>query len=189
MIEETFILLEEIRHEVCDDIIKAGHTIGFEQSKIYRDNETISDSSIRNCKLAWIPKSNEFANIWDMAIFYFDQINRNNYNFDISHGVWEMHVCRYDSETKDHFNWHHDALNDSPTHQRKISMTIQLSEPSSYEGGDLLIGDNVSEEPDIKTRNRGSIITFHSMLRHRVTPVTKGVRYSLVAWADGPPFR
>ena len=74
-------------------------------------------------------------------------------------------------------------------------MTIQLSDKESYEGGDLLFFEDGEKTNELykkykdKSKDRGTIICFHSLLRHCVKPVTEGVRYCLVAWINGPPFR
>jgi PKHD-type hydroxylase len=73
---------------------------------------------------------------------------------------------------------------------RKLSVTVQLSAPGDYEGGDFHLRDLYNKK-DITlkgTRDRGTIIVFPSILLHRVTPVTEGHRYSLVQWYDGPDF-
>jgi PKHD-type hydroxylase len=70
---------------------------------------------------------------------------------------------------------------------RKISVVIQLSDPTEYEGGELQVMNG--EEPyRVCNKEKGSLIMFPSFLLHRVTPVTKGCRRSLVLWISGPPF-
>jgi PKHD-type hydroxylase len=74
---------------------------------------------------------------------------------------------------------------------RKLSITIQLTEPDDYDGGDFEIRDYCDYD-SVQTikglRPRGSLLVFPSFLMHRVTPVTRGVRRSLVCWIVGPPF-
>jgi PKHD-type hydroxylase len=81
------------------------------------------------------------------------------------------------------FDWHNDyshGLSDAP---RKLTIIIQLSEPEDYEGGALeIMGTRVEELP----RARGTIAVFPSLLFHRVTPVVRGLRRSLVSWIAGP---
>ena len=77
---------------------------------------------------------------------------------------------------------------------RKISVTINLTDPVNYEGGNLKFdfGPHSSKErfyECTEIRPQGSMIIFPSFLHHQVTPVTKGVRYSLVAWCVGEPFK
>lgn len=67
---------------------------------------------------------------------------------------------------------------------RKLSMSIQISAPEDYEGGDL----EFFKVSDATTRQRGSVIFFPSFLHHRIIPVARGRRYSLVAWAHGDAF-
>jgi len=77
---------------------------------------------------------------------------------------------------------------------RKLSLTINLNKPGEYEGGNLKFdfgphseGERFHECEEI--RPQGSIIFFPSFIPHTVTPITKGTRYSLVLWVDGPPFK
>jgi PKHD-type hydroxylase len=66
-------------------------------------------------------------------------------------------------------------------------LSVQLSDPSDYEGGDLLL--HISADPKKAPKNQGQVILFPSHTLHEVTPVTKGIRYSLVAWVTGPKFK
>ena len=82
-----------------------------------------------------------------------------------------------------------DGLISQRSAQRKLSMMVQLSEPDSYEGGDFeLHGGSASPAPE-KLRLQGTVLVFPSLLRHRVTPLTRGERCTLVAWYDGPCWR
>ena len=72
-------------------------------------------------------------------------------------------------------------------------MTLSLSNPNDYEGGNLEFDFRDNEEgsqPRVckEIRKKGSIIVFPSFVWHRVTPVTKGLRHSLVCWNIGKPF-
>jgi PKHD-type hydroxylase len=68
---------------------------------------------------------------------------------------------------------------------RKISMTVNLTDPSAYEGGDFEFDDGICHA----ARAQGSVLLFPSFLNHRVTEVTSGTRYSIVMWTMGRPFR
>jgi PKHD-type hydroxylase len=72
---------------------------------------------------------------------------------------------------------------------RKLSMTIQLSEPNEYEGGEFEIDPEFGVLDQAVIKQRGTVLVFPSFLRHRVAPVTSGIRRSLVCWAEGPKFR
>lgn len=76
---------------------------------------------------------------------------------------------------------------------RKLSVTINLTDPNTYEGGNLKfdLGNHNTDkfhEAEI-ARKQGSVVVFPSYLEHCVTPVTKGTRYSLVLWCSGRPFK
>ena len=78
---------------------------------------------------------------------------------------------------------------------RKLSMTLNLTDPNDYEGGNLLFdfgeasqAKQSQKEIDV-ARTQGTLIVFPSFLRHCISPVTKGTRYSLVNWSLGRPFR
>jgi PKHD-type hydroxylase len=72
---------------------------------------------------------------------------------------------------------------------RKLSITIQLSDSDDYEGGNFIL-DRQYQQPDSKDlRTKGTILVFPSPIKHKVTPVTKGIRKSLVAWVEGPKWR
>ena len=93
-------------------------------------------------------------------------------------------ILRYKAEEKGHYDWHFDY--GAAFSNRKISFSIQLSDPSEYEGGMLEIANM---PPNEETRKKGTIILFPSYVRHRVTPVTRGTRYCIVGWVHGPHFK
>lgn len=70
---------------------------------------------------------------------------------------------------------------------RKLSFTLQLSDPKNYKGGDLCL--YLGEKPEVMNREQGYVALFPSYVLHEVTPVTKGTRYSLVSWITGKPFK
>ena len=107
--------------------------------------------------------------------------------------------CQITRYTKDGFySWHKDGIgshndvhNEPDSNEflhgntRKLSMTIVLN--SNFEGGDFeMLG--LDDENKIPKLEEGSIIVFPSFMEHRIIPVTRGTRYSLVAWFVGPPF-
>jgi len=83
------------------------------------------------------------------------------------------------------FDWHVD-IGAGQASLRKLSITVQLSEESAYEGGGLQF---ISAPDQTSSKARGSAIVFPSYLAHRVADVTDGTRCSLVGWAAGVPFR
>lgn len=100
---------------------------------------------------------------------------------------WSESICDFDIpqilkyETDDHYWWHHDVLPPKDGKQRRVSLCMLLNDPSEFEGGQLEIKDKT----DNALKNKGDIIVFDSTTRHRVAPVTKGIRISAVCWAYG----
>jgi len=98
----------------------------------------------------------------------------------------------------DHYQWHNDQL--APRKHfynnkiRKLSLSLQLTDPSRYEGGDLQFKWlNGKAELEIATpkkiKDRGTIIIFPSFVFHKITPITKGIRHALVNWSLGEKFK
>jgi PKHD-type hydroxylase len=111
--------------------------------------------------------------------------NMNAFNFDMVGGLDSCQYAIYGLEG--FYNWHMDTfLANDTLYERKITLIIQLSDPSEYEGGTIEFEDMGGTEAPT---SKGSVIAFPSFIRHRVTPVTKGIRKSLVFWFLGPAFR
>ena len=110
--------------------------------------------------------------------------NHERYWFDILGFHEGLQLTRYSEG--DFFEWHLD-FGAGETSNRKLSMTMQLSNPNDYEGGDLqfMVNQNIVTAP----REQGTLIIFPSFILHRVTPITKGTRQSIVGWVSGPPYR
>ena len=107
-----------------------------------------------------------------------------NYHWDWSE---PCQFTKYDGSKKQHYDWHTDSgVKPNPNGKvRKLSMTVALVDGDQYEGGDFEI---IGLKEPLPRLEKGTIIVFPSFIDHRVTPVTKGTRYSLVTWFVGPPF-
>jgi PKHD-type hydroxylase len=100
----------------------------------------------------------------------------------------DIQYTEYHANEGGKYDWHHDVLwtrNDGM--DRKLSLTVQLSDPSDYDGGDFEFSE-VEPLPSW-SKQQGTVMVFPSYLLHRVKPVTRGVRRSLVAWFEGPTWR
>jgi len=142
-------------------------------------NREIRDSEIR-----WIGPDSESIWLFERITELVQGCNRARYGFDLA-GIYEnLQITQYGAGG--FYNWHKD--HGKRAHSiRKLSVTIQLSDPSEYDGGDLefLAGPQVQTAP----RGLGTAVVFPSFVMHRVTPVTRGLRRSIVAWISGPPYR
>jgi PKHD-type hydroxylase len=144
----------------------------------------------RSSKIAFVHKE-YIPEVWKKIEECIYQANKWAYNFDITKAE-NVQYTVYNSNLKGKYDWHADTFfPGSSLLDRKISVVIQLSDPSEYEGGDLEF-DLVNEfdyEYKESLKEKGSVITFPSFFHHRVTEVTKGERKSLVIWVEGPAFR
>lgn len=150
------------------------------------ESNTPADPRIRTSKVAWISNTNEAAWIYDRMAFVARRINAKFYGFDLSGFVEDMQFTMYEGGEESHYTWHID-MSDTALAPRKLSLVLQLSDPSEYEGGELQT--QTKPEPDTIVKQKGLIAAFPSYVLHRVTPVTKGTRYSLVVWVAGPSFK
>lgn len=158
------------------------------------NNEGKTDTSVRNVDLAHIGNLRN-ADLSRDLMYVASQVNAQYFGYDI-YDIVQMDLLRYQGGLQDgedqFYDWHVDTNfwgKGSEGHiHRKITMIIQLSDGSDYEGGDLEFKDNTIKEGH-DFRARGSVILFPAPWSHRITPVTKGLRRSLVAWVEGPAWR
>ena len=111
-----------------------------------------------------------------------------------ANGIWEFDIHSIIDNIQyteyygggGHYGWHMD-IGPAPINHRKISITIQLSNPDEYVGGDLELWTGVGQLS--APRSQGCAVLFPSYMLHRVTPVESGVRKSLVLWIGGGTYR
>jgi PKHD-type hydroxylase len=107
------------------------------------------------------------------------------FQFDVVPFHDTIQLARYDAEEQGFFRWHADTTSTDLT--RKLTIVVPLSDPSDYEGGTLEFDEGGAiRRPE---QRPGVPVMFPSWLLHRVTPVTRGRRYSMAAWIRGPAWR
>lgn len=177
--------------QACDLIVSEGKKISDPHEGVIGDQyQGIIDSSYRRSKIRFIHSNNEsFSFVFDALWRTFQQANLQFFNFHVTRLNF-IQLGEYDESYKGEYKDHHDVfwLNGDPYFHRKLSCSIQLSDPKDYDGGKLEIVE-AGTPLDEDIIQQGTIIYFPSFLRHRVTPVTRGTRYSLVAWFEGPKWR
>lgn len=138
---------------------------------------------IRKSKVTYLSDT-EQSWIYDKLTMATLLTNANVYKFDILGFHGKLQLSQY--ETGDFYGWHMDS-GKAKNSQRKLSISVQLSSPDEYEGGELqfLKGGHPIDVP----KTRGTAIIFPSYVFHRVQPVTSGRRMSIVGWIAGPPYR
>lgn len=147
-----------------------------------------SNDNYRVSEVRWIDKNDVNSKfIADLIWNYSSEANRNAFGFDIAM-VNEIQYTIYHGSNQGKYDWHFDTFWANPTaFDRKISIIIQLSDDSDYEGGNFELDSQYQQPKNLRTK--GTILAFPSFISHRVTPVTKGTRKSLVAWIEGPKFK
>ncbi len=146
-----------------------------------------SDHNLRRADLAWLDERAGGDWIMDRIMGLVADANRTHFDFALTEFGESPQVARYGAERQGHFTWHSDIGEGALASRRKLTMVVQLSEPSDYTGGALELQPDANiRESD---RTRGSAVLFPSFVLHRVTPVTSGERYSLSTWVHGPAFR
>lgn len=144
------------------------------------------DSEIRVSQTGWICNNAETEWFYDRMAFVARKLNAEFYNFNLSGFVEDMQYTVFQGNEAGHYTWHIDASSTSPS-PRKLSLVLQLTDPAEYEGGELQTMNSRKESPI--ARQQGLIAAFPSWALHRVTPVTSGIRKSIVVWIAGPEFR
>ncbi len=157
-------------------MIALGDTVAREQGELEK-----GDPALRRSELSWIPPSEASTAFYHRVGVLFHQANL-EYRFVLKGLAEPLQIARYG--VGGHFDWHTDSgLRE--TAGRKLSLTVQLSDEADYDGGNLEFINIHGRQP---ARGLGTAIIFPSFLAHRIAPVTRGVRVSIVAWAYGPSF-
>ena len=150
--------------------------------------ESLVNKETRTTQLAWLSAKPELIDIWNKFAQATAEINRHFFRFDLTGFYEPMQLGIYSEHDKGHYDWHIDASPSDKSVPRKLSIAMLLSDPSEFEGGELQVKTNSDQISTLETK-KGRAWFFPSYTLHRVTPVTKGVRRSLVLWSGGPEFR
>jgi PKHD-type hydroxylase len=162
--------------------------IGYLGGKTRKEKAGVTDAGIvtdyRISEVGWIEPSEESKWLYDKIGDFVLQANDEMWNFDLNGYHDHFQYTTYHGGGG-HYDWHIDCGPNMAN--RKISVVVQLSDPTEYTGGDLNLnaGNGILEAPKLKN----TVILFPSFLLHRVTPVITGTRKSLVTWLSGPPLR
>lgn len=152
-------------------------------AKVNSGEKDLAKDKLRQSEIMFIkPMGNEW--IYDRLSTACIQANTGRYKFDITGFQTELQLASYGA--RNFFDWHMD-FGTGDLSNRKLSITVQLSEPDEYEGGELQF--MINQDIFTATKEKGTAIIFPSFALHRVTPITKGCRKSIVGWISGPPYK
>ncbi len=175
--------------EQCDKILEDGLQLPAQDAKLgVAGMSEHEPGDYRKSKIRFIQQANHpqfqwlFDELWLMGM----QANRDWFNFHITNLSF-IQLAEYDESYSGEYKKHHDVfyINNSEYH-RKLTCVIQLTNPGEYEGGDFEMYEltQYPNKDDIKAQ--GSAIFLPSFVTHAALPVTKGTRYSLAVWFEGP---
>ena len=173
--------------EQCQLIINAGRAEPKKDAEVGNGKGIkggVIDTKTRTSHISWIP-FNKMTEMYKQLELVMKQTNGNHFGFD---GMTITEMAQYTEYPEGGFyDWHVDSdvnmQHEPPV--RKISMTLLLSPESEFEGGDL----ELMAEGKVAKLKQGQAIFFASFVRHRVKPVIRGNRKSLVMWFGGTPFK
>ena len=171
--------------EQCRKIIDCGRRQPPQQAQVGMNKPGGGvDTKKRTTTISWIP-FNEMPEMYNDLNRFIQKANLNHFGFDDIQITENAQFTEYPEGG--FYDWHMDCdvnmQHEPPV--RKISMTLLLNDPSEFEGGHL----ELMAPGKFAELKQGHAIVFASFLNHRVQPVTKGVRQSLVVWFGGKPFR
>ena len=175
--------------EYCETLEKIeGTTVG-------KDGKSDTEDTSRKSTIAWARPTDENQWIFDRLLYVADQLNRRFYEFDLN-GFETFQYTVYDGEKNQKYDYHMDTVlgMDKPIEMmetRKLSLSIILSDPSEYEGGEFYIQSGSPDPENLMKMEqpKGRVLGFPSFMIHGVAPVTKGTRRSIVVWVEGPKFK
>jgi PKHD-type hydroxylase len=167
--------------EECQKIISLASTFEQLQAGI---SVNVIDQNVRETKVRNLSKGTETAWFWERINNCIIKTNEQYFNFSIT-GLSELQFLEYDPGC--FYDWHVDVTTALAASTRKISIVAFLSAPEDYDGGQLTF-ELISQKVKPLPVGQGSMILFPSYQAHKVEPVTRGKRFTLVGWAHGNCF-
>lgn len=177
--------------EYCETLEKIdGTTIG-------KGGVQDSSNEARVSTIAWANPTQDNQWIFDRFLWVADRLNERFYEFNLN-GFESFQYTVYNANKKNpgKYDYHMDTIMglDKPIEMletRKLSMSLILSDPDEYEGGDFYIQTGSPDQDKLLKMEqvKGRCLAFPSFMIHGVAPVTKGTRRSIVVWVEGPKFK
>ncbi len=178
-------------HDI-DRIVEYCESFELQNSTVSQDNPNI-DKAIRISQVNFHNRNDDNAWIFDQLNFGVEDINNNFFNFDL-YGYDYFQYSQYKAEEAGKYDFHMDIFTNEESFKmpltRKLSLVLLLSEPGiDFEGGEFQINTSTESKLETLEMRKGTLVAFPSFIIHRVLPVTKGTRKSLVLWVEGPKFK
>ena len=139
---------------------------------------------VRKSEIAWLYPSDDLDWAYRKLTDIIMDLNERFFKFDLFGATEGFQFTKYEAPGSK-YGKHIDSA--PGTLIRKLSFTLQLSEPEDYKGGDLCL--YLGDKAEVMKKEQGFVALFPSYVLHEVKPVTSGTRYSLVSWITGKPFK
>lgn len=165
----------------CDQLIKLFSELGGTDGGLVAGR---FEQKIRQSSLVWLPESDDFSWVESRMARLAGDANRDLFGYALDGFDEQLQIAAYGPGH--YYDWHIDQGQGNAAARRKLTLSVQLSPPDDYEGGELEL--NADGHPFQAPREQGTAAVFASTTLHRVAPVTSGLRHSLVAWTHGPAF-
>jgi len=191
-----YVFPRAVTPDVCEQIVKDCKQNILNEASVYnQDNTSSSDTETRKTSVHFIKDKDNKVN--ELAWHFLREANKIQFNYALTY-FQAIQFCEY--KNGGFYGWHQDnsGVNES-NNIRKLSLTLVLSNPDTFEGGELQFyngdrpmqdkGEITGEQITNDIKSQGTVIVFDSLDWHRVTPVSKGVRHSIVCWTVGPTFK
>jgi PKHD-type hydroxylase len=165
--------------EECEQIIEIGNSKA--------QNKAVTRGGlhkVRKSEVSWLYPSEDTEWIYRRMTDIITNLNEQYFKFDLFGATEGFQFTKYQAPSGK-YGKHIDS--GPNTVVRKLSFTLQLSDPKDYKGGDLCLYS--SDKPEVMKKEQGFVALFPSYTLHEVKPVTQGTRYSLVSWITGKPFK
>ena len=142
------------------------------------------DQNVRQSALVWLPENDGLAWVHGRMARIAADANRDVFNVALDGFEEQLQMAAYGPGH--YYDWHVDRGQGAVAGRRKLTLSVQLTDPGTYVGGELEI--NADGHPFSAPRAQGTAVAFAAPTLHRVAPVVSGLRHSLVAWVHGPQF-
>jgi len=185
--------LDKVCKYFTEQGVERGTTVGKkdpitgEVTQTVNDEVRVSDVKFYN----YDPKNENTLWIFQRINYVVEALNEQFFNYDLN-GYDSFQYTEYQSFEGGKYDYHMDTImgSNKPTtmfETRKLSVTLVLND--DFEGGEFQVNNGQEKDAETIPTGKGKLILFPSFMIHRVKPVTKGVRKSLVVWVNGPKFR
>lgn len=175
--------------ETCGRIIDAAQLFEQADASVGDGTQMRLDRDYRRSTVRWMVYGQKTSILYEALTYALRWVNDKTWRLELGDFSHALQYTEYASWDQQHYDWHMD-FGPGEFANRKLSVSVLLMPGDDYDGGDFEFQDvRMPDEHREILRRQGAAVIFPSFYRHRVTPVTRGKRISLVGWMGGPTYR